>query len=154
MYGPKSGRLLHKAENGFIETISASIGVRNFITEVSFLNPYDAADYDWDFGILMRHGGENIQYRLVFFSDKSWELTSHTGNPDGETIAEGTIESMKTKDGETNKIKVYGIEDKGYLFFNDEFIAEFDFSHTLFRRDYAGDRFLRRHRKDRQADRI
>ena len=66
VYGPKSGRLLHKAENGLIETISASVEVRNFITEVSFTAPYDAADNDWDFGMLLRHGGENIQYRLVF----------------------------------------------------------------------------------------
>ncbi len=128
VYGPKSGRILHKEENGYIETLSASIGVRNFIIEVTIVNPYSASDGTWDFGILFRHAGSNIQYRLVFMADKTWVLTNHVGSPDGKVIAEGKINNLKTGADEANKIRLYGIEDRGYMYFNDVFIDEFDIS--------------------------
>ncbi len=128
IYGPKSGRILHKAENGFIETISASVGVRNFITDVTFVTPYSAEEGDWDFGVLFRRGESNVQYRLVFLSDKSWILTNHTGSSSGETVAEGVIEGMNTGAGESNSVLLYAIEGKGYLYFNEEFISELDIS--------------------------
>jgi len=128
VYGPKSGRILHKEENGFIETLSASIGVRNFITEVTIVNPYSASEGTWDFGILFRHGGSNVQYRLVFQADKTWVLTNHIGSADGKVVAEGSISSLKTGAGDANTIRLYAIEDQGYLYFNDVFIDEFDIS--------------------------
>lgn len=135
LYGPKSGALVHEKDDGFIERQTASVGIRNFIAEVTFLVPYQAtSSMDWDFGMLLRDGGVNTEFRLYLTSDQSYEITSTTGDPNGKTLAEGKLSGMKTQPGEANKIRVYFIEDRGWFFFNDVFITEFDAS-----QHYSGD---------------
>ena len=128
VYGPKSGRIPHKAENGFIETINASVGLRSFITEVTFFVPYPATEAPWDFGIIFREAGPNIEYRLLFNSDKSWVFSLHSGSPNGKDVLEGTIDDLNTEEGSANKIRLYAEGDRGWFFVNDQFISELDLS--------------------------
>jgi serine/threonine protein kinase len=128
IYGPKSGALVHKKENDILERQTSSVGVRNFITEVTFVVPFPESVGEWDFGVLFRDGGANNEYRLILTPDKKYEIVSTTGNPSGKTIASGEIANMNTEVGDENKIRIYGLEDRGWLFFNDEFITEFDAS--------------------------
>jgi serine/threonine protein kinase len=128
VFGPKSGRIPHKAENGYIETISASVGLRSFITEVTFLVPYPSSEAPWDFGLIFREAGPNIEYRLVFNSDKSWVFSLHSGSPDGKDILTGTIDDLNTAEGDSNKIRLYAEGDRGWFFVNDKFISELDLS--------------------------
>jgi serine/threonine protein kinase len=128
VFGPKSGRIPHKAENSFIETISASVGLRSFITEVTFLVPYPSSEAPWDFGLIFREAGPNIEYRLLFNSDKSWVFSLHSGSPDGKEILSGTINDLNTAEGDANKIRLYAEGDRGWLYVNDVFISELDLS--------------------------
>jgi serine/threonine-protein kinase len=128
VFGPKSGRIPHKAENGYIETINASVGLRSFILEVAFFVPYPATEAPWDFGIVFREAGPNIEYRLLFNSDKSWVFSLHSGSPNGKDILKGTIDNFNTEEGSLNKIRLYADEDRGWFFVNDQFISELDLS--------------------------
>ncbi len=128
VFGPKSGRIPHKEENAYIQTISASVGMRSFITEVTFSVPYPSSEAPWDFGIIFREGGPNIEYRLVFNSDKSWVFSLHSGSSTGKPILTGTIDGLNTAEGDSNKIRLYAEGDRGWLFVNDQFISELDLS--------------------------
>ena len=128
VFGPRSGRLLHKAENDTIETINASVGLRSFILEVTFLAPYSATEAPWDFGIIFRDGGPNIEYRLKFNSDKSWIFAMYSGSPEGKIILQGDLPDLNTTEDGPNKIRLYAEEDRGWLFVNDQFISELDLS--------------------------
>jgi hypothetical protein len=128
IYGPKSGRIPHKAENSYIETISASVGLRSFILEVTFIVPYSYAEAPWDFGIVFREASANVEYRLLFNSDKSWIFSLHAGSPDGKDLLDGTIDDMNTAEGSPNKIRIYAVGDQGWFFVNDQFISELDLS--------------------------
>ena len=128
VFGPKSGRIPHKAENAYIETINASVGLRSFIAEVTFFVPYPATEAPWDFGIIFREAGPNIEYRLLFNSDKSWVFSLHSGSPNGKDILTGTIDDLNTEAGSPNKIRLYAEGDQGWFFVNDQFISELDLS--------------------------
>jgi len=128
VFGPKSGRIPHKEENPNIQTISASVGLRSFITEVTFSAPYSPSEAPWDFGIIFREAGPNIEYRLVFNSDKSWVFTLHSGTATGKVVLSGTIDDLNTAEGGATKVRLYAEGDKGWLFVNDKFISELDLS--------------------------
>ncbi len=128
IFGPKSGRIPHKAENDYIETISASVGLRSFILEVTFFVPYPATEAPWDFGIIFREAGANIEYRLLFNSDQSWVFSLHSGSPTGKDFLSGTISGLNTEEGSPNKIRLYAAGDRGWFFVNDQFISELDLS--------------------------
>jgi serine/threonine protein kinase len=128
VFGPKSGRIPHKAENDYIETISASVGLRSFILEVTFFVPYPATEAPWDFGVIFREAGPNIEYRLLFNSDQSWAFSLHSGSPTGKDLLTGTIDGLKTEEGSPNKIRLYAEGDRGWFFLNDQFISELDLS--------------------------
>jgi serine/threonine-protein kinase len=128
VFGPKSGRILHKAENGNIETINASVGLRSFIMEVTFLVPYPATEAPWDFGIIFRDAGPNIEYRLIFNSDKSWVFSMYSGSPEGKIVLQGNIANLNTTERGPNKIRLYTEGDRGWFFVNDQFISELDLS--------------------------
>ncbi len=140
VYGPKSGRIPHKAENSYIETISASVGLRSFILEVTFIVPYSSAEAPWDFGIVFREASPNVEYRLLFNSDKSWIFSLHAGSPDGKDLLDGTIDGLNTAEGSPNKIRIYAVGDQGWFFVNDQFISELDLSKQYSGRDHGRDR--------------
>lgn len=126
-YGPRSGNLVHNIDN-YIDTLSSGMSLRNFITEVTFEVPYSASTGAWDFGIIFRHYQGDTQFRFFLLSDKSFQITRTIGSPDGEVLAEGTIDNLKTGKGDQNKIRLYVIEGDGWLFVNDEFTTKFDAS--------------------------
>lgn len=128
VFGPKSGRIPHKAENGYLETFSSSMGLRSFITEVTFLVPYPSTEAPWDFGLIFRDAGPEVEYRLIFDSDKSWGFYLLSGSPGGKIVLDGTIEDLNTNKGDANKIRLYAEGDRGWFFVNDQFISELDLS--------------------------
>jgi hypothetical protein len=128
VFGPKNGRIPHKEEDANIQTISASVGLRSFITEVTFFAPYSPAKAPWDFGIIFREARPNIEYRLVFNSDKSWVFSLHSGTAAGKAILQGTIDGLGTAEGDSNKIRLFAEGDRGWFFVNDQFISELDLS--------------------------
>jgi len=127
-FGPKSGRIAHKEENGYIESVSAPVGLRNFILEVLVFNPYPVSEGLYTFGVMFRDGGEEVDYRLIFSSEKEWELANHAGPESNETVASGAIKDLDTSESGSNKIRLYVYEDQGWLYVNDKFISELDVS--------------------------
>jgi len=128
IFAPKDGRIPHKAENKKIETISASVGLRSFILEVTFYVPYPTSESAWDFGLIFRQSSPNVEYNLVFNSDKSWKYYLLSGLPGGKVVLEGKIEGLNIEEGAANKIRLYADKDRGWLFVNDQFISELDLS--------------------------
>jgi hypothetical protein len=128
VFGPKSGRIAHENEDGFVEQIAAPVGLRNFITEVIFFNPYPPSEGLFTFGLTFRDGGEEVDYRLVFTSEKEWSLENNTGPDSGDKVASGTIEDLDISETGSNKIRLYVYEDQGWLYVNDKFISELDVS--------------------------
>jgi serine/threonine protein kinase len=128
VFGPKSGRIPHKAESSYIETINSSMGLRSFILEVTFLVPYPSTEAPWDFGVIFREAGPNIEYRLLFNSDKSWLFIMTSGSPAGKIVLQGTIDNMNTAEGDANKIRLYAEGNQGWFFVNDQFVSALDLS--------------------------
>ncbi|MCZ7552621.1 MAG: hypothetical protein B6D39_11920 [Anaerolineae bacterium UTCFX2] len=126
-FGPKSGNILHAVDE-YIDTVGSGVGLRNFITEVTFVAPYSAEEHGWDFGIIFRFFQANTEFRFYLLSDKRYAITRTIGSPDGEILAEGTIDNLKTDKGDENKVRLYVVEDNGWLFVNDQFITKFDAS--------------------------
>ena len=93
VYGPSSGDLAHKADDDLVEIYDAGVNLRDFILEVRLFNPYPLSLGSWDYGFLLRHEGQNIQYRFIIKSDKTWVLIDSSGDPDGVIVAEGEISS-------------------------------------------------------------
>lgn len=128
IFGPKSGRILHREEDGTVKTLSAGVGLRNFIIEVTFLNPFDTSKNPWDYGMMFRYASNKQQYRLIVFSDRSWAFVNYIGNPDGIVLTEGTIPGLDINEGSSNHIRLIAWEDRGWFYMNGELISELDLS--------------------------
>jgi hypothetical protein len=125
LYGPRSGNLVHDGDD-FLEASPSTPGVRNFIAEVTFQNPYAASEGQWDIGIIFRSEGNNQQFRLILVSDESWGLTLNTGSASGVLVTSGDLPNLNIGDAGTNTIRIIGYEDQGWFYLNDVFISEFD----------------------------
>ena len=125
--GPFEGSLIHK-EEGFIETRDAGVKWKNFIAQATFYNPYDASYRPWDYGLLFRDAGTNSQYRIVIRSvERKWQLSNRVQNV-SEIVGAGSIAGLRSRSGESNFVKLICYEDTGWLYVNDQFIAQFELS--------------------------
>jgi len=127
VFGPRSGRILHR-EDGTVKTHSTGLGLRNFVVEVKFVNPYAPSTNPWDYGLMFRYADNRQQYRLSILSDKSWAFVNYIGNPTGIVLAEGIISDLDIREGGSNHIRVVALEDSGWFYVNGEFISELDLS--------------------------
>ncbi len=127
MYGPTSGELIHEEGESIIAQ-EAGVNLRDFGLEAQFQNPYPASEGAWDYGFLVRHETKNVHFRFVVQSDKKWVLINNTGDPNGETVAQGQIAALKTGANETNRIKLIFQGNRGWFFLNDTLISELDLS--------------------------
>ena len=137
LFGPTSGSLEHTTD-GFIPGTNADVSLKNFLVEVSFLNPYSTSAGPWDYGFLFRHEGANQQYRLIITSDKEWELYNNNGEPDGTLIDSGTVPNLDTSEYGMNTIQIVAYDNYGELMVNGELTSELDLS----ARSTAGDIFV------------
>jgi eukaryotic-like serine/threonine-protein kinase len=133
-FGPRSGALTHE-EDGYIEVYDADVSLKNFIVEATFVNPYSPPTGSWDYGFLFRHNGRNNQFRLSLHSNREWILTSNFDDSNGERIHSGYVSSMSVAVGQINKIRLICRNNQGWLYINDEFIAELDLSSRTNRGD-------------------
>ncbi|MCC7128860.1 MAG: serine/threonine protein kinase, partial [Anaerolineae bacterium] len=127
VYGPHSGSLEHDAGTAVIAQ-DADVNLRDFIVEARFFNPYAASEGQFDYGFIVRHETKNVQFRFVIQSGKTWLLLNNTGEPDGETIAQGKLPTLKVGAGDTNLVKLVFQGNRGWFFLNNELISEMDLS--------------------------
>ncbi|MFM8322430.1 MAG: serine/threonine protein kinase [Chloroflexota bacterium] len=131
VYGPASGNLTHNAENGLIEAADAGVNLKNFIVQARFFNPYDTSLADWDYGFVLRHQKENVQYRFIVRSDNTWTLINNTGSPNGAILAEGRLDNLDTNPKGSNLLRLVFQDGRGIFFLNDRLVAELDLSRRL-----------------------
>jgi hypothetical protein len=131
VYGPASGSLAHKADDDLVEIYDAGVNLRDFILEVRLFNPYSLALGGWDYGFLLRHEGENVQYRFVIRSDNTWVLIDSAGDPDGDIIAQGEIPGLDTNENGSNQLRLIFQGSRGLFFLNGAYIDEFDLSSRM-----------------------
>ena len=127
-FGPRDGELEHN-DDGFIKMRGANVDLLNFIAEVEFTNPYGEEVGDWDWGLAFRETDE--EYWLIVESNGAWSLIDR--RPDDDYyIDEGDVGDILLADaGETNKVSLIAVDDRGYFFLNDEFVAELDLSDRM-----------------------
>lgn len=127
-FGPRDGELEH-LDDGFIRMRGADVNLQNFIAEVEFVNPYGEEVGTWDWGLAFRETEE--EYWLIIDSDGDWNLIDRRADDDYD-IAEGNVSTiLRMGDGETNEVSLIALNNRGYFFLNDEFIAELDLSDRL-----------------------
>jgi len=138
IFGPTNGSLFHEPEDGMIEADSASVDLKDFIVEAIFYNPYDPISGLWDYGFVLRHVEENVQFRFAVKSDQTWKLINNSGDPNGVVINNGSIPQLKINQDDANKIRLEFTDQVGFFYLNDEFISQLDLSS----RTNSGDIFI------------
>ncbi len=128
VHGPLDGSLVHNPANGLIKAHRAGLSLRDFVVDITFINPYGPDIGMWDIGFIFRHQSENQQYRLVIRSDRTWLLRDNVGQPDGEIIAKGTLSNLNLGEGSANYVKLICEGNQGQFFLNDVLVSELDLS--------------------------
>jgi serine/threonine-protein kinase len=122
VFGPEGGSLPHDSDE-FLESTSASVSLQNLIVEATFVNPYDVSVNAWDYGFIFRQGESNEEYRLIIRSEERWELNNRITDDDNK-IEQGQLFNLKLNGGESNTVKFIAEDQRGFLFVNDELIAQ------------------------------
>ncbi len=126
IFGPESGQLEHVLDD-LIKLRTADVNVADFIGDATFINPFSAAENDWDFGFGFRDN-EAI-YWLVIESTGDWALVARVDGPDSdEDVQIGTVDNLNLGADEANSLRLIALGDTGYLFLNDEFVDTLDLS--------------------------
>jgi hypothetical protein len=128
IFGPERGSLTHDAE--VITYAPAGVKVRNFFAKIRVTAPYSGDEQLWDAGFTFR-SGRDADWRVVIYSDGSWDFRIGSGDP----IQEGAIEDLKTDEGDTNDLELAVDGDTGYFAVNGTQVGSFD----LTARNVAGD---------------
>jgi hypothetical protein len=126
VFGPDSGSLPHE-EDRSVEARSAGVGLRDFVAEAVFYNPYPATKGSWDMGFLFRDAGKNDEFRLAVESDGDWSLNDRRGDED-DFIGTGWISNLDVSAGNSNRLTLLAEGDQGFFFVNDIFITKLDLS--------------------------
>lgn len=129
-FGPLSGELEHDPDDGFIETLYADVSMADFMVEARFTNPFDAAVHPWNYGFILRRGGEiedPFGLVLIVTSNRRWEVNYRSGD-DYIDIAEGNTSNLYLGVGQENHLMVIALQGRGWLFVNGSFVASVDLS--------------------------
>jgi len=126
IFGPDSGQLEHALDD-LIKLGAAGVDVADFIADATFINPFPAAENDWDFGFGFRD--DEAIYWLVIESTGDWALVARIDGPDSdEDVQTGTVDNLNLGADEENSLRLIALGDTGYLFLNDEFVDTLDLS--------------------------
>ncbi|MDF3017380.1 MAG: hypothetical protein K0R44_2605 [Thermomicrobiales bacterium] len=98
--GPTSGDLVQSI--GAAAVVPIGVDVEDFVARVEFINPSDATDRPWDFGIAFREQENGDHYRVTVASDGSWEYQIGLQ----ADLAGGTVPSLSFEAGGRNVLEV------------------------------------------------
>lgn len=120
--GPTSEELAQKVGSATVMPIG--VDVEDFVARVEFINPNDATDRPWDFGIAFREQENGDHYRLTVASDGSWEFQIGLQ----ADLAGGTVPSLSFEEGGRNVLEVVVAGDSAGFSVNDVFVSELNTS--------------------------
>jgi hypothetical protein len=120
--GPMSDDLAQTVGSATVMPIG--VDVEDFVARVEFINPSDAADRPWDFGIAFREQENGDHYRLTIASDGSWEYQIGLQTD----LAGGTVPSLSFEEGGHNAIELVVAGDSAGFSVNGVFVSELNAS--------------------------
>ncbi len=120
--GPAAGDLVQTAGSAAIEP--AGIAVEDFVVRATFINPSDAEEQAWDFGIAFREQEGGDHYRLTIASDGSWEFQIGLQ----PALVGGAVPSLNLAKGARNTIEVVVTGNSAGFAVNDIFVSQLDVS--------------------------
>jgi hypothetical protein len=147
--GPTSGDLVQSV--GAATVMPIGIDVDDFVARVEFINPSDATDRPWDFGIAFREQENGDHYRVTVASDGSWEYQIGLQ----ADLAGGTVPSLSFEAGGRNVLEVVVAGDSAGFSVNGVFVSELNASELHGASDvWAGSGFHQANARDGQATRF
>ena len=138
-FGPLSGSLQHDPDDGFIEDEFVDVFLNDLVIEATFTNPYDASEHNWDYGFFLRYDrfeDDPPFLQVVVSSRGGWSVVSGNTAP-YKKVANGRLANLKLSGGDKNHVMVVALEERGWLFVNQIFIASFDLSDVMVKADVA-----------------
>ena len=123
-FGPLAGRLVHDAEDNYIEQFRPDFTADEdeFTLSATFVNPYSADEGEWDYGFRFGYTGEASEttVAVVVTSDEEWWVTVRDSNSESHTQGYGLVPQLRTGDGERNELTLFVDGPYGWLFVNGE----------------------------------
>jgi hypothetical protein len=120
--GPTSGDLVQAVGSATVMPIG--VDVENFVARVEVINPSDATDRPWDFGIAFREQENGDHYRLTVASDGAWEYQIGLQ----ADLAGGTVPALSFEEGGRNVLEVVVAGDSAGFSVNGVFVSELNAS--------------------------
>ena len=110
------------------------------MVEATFTNPYDASVHILgDYGFFLRYdrGDDDPPFLQVIVDSRGqWAVISGSDAP-YKQVSGGVVANLKLQKGQQNHVMVVALEDRGWLFVNQTFIASFDLSDVKVSGDVA-----------------
>ncbi len=141
-FGPRSGELWHDTLDGELEYDVFPFWMTDGTVEVTFINPYDAEDYDWTHGVTVRVPDmynpspiPTFNFYVVGSADGSWWAVDSIANFDEwERIDDGWIDwtttTFREGAGEENKLAFSAKGAVGKVYLNGHLLATVDLGAT------------------------
>ena len=126
-FGPFNGELSHDATDGKIKTRYANSFMSNMVVEATFTNPYSSSYNSWDYGFILRDNHNAPFIHIVVSSYNTWTVESGS-DPPYKKVSRGTLNNLLTGAEEQNHLRIVAIDDRGWLFVNNQFISSLDLS--------------------------
>lgn len=121
-FGPQDGSFTYR-DDGFIRSVPSGVNTRDFIAEITFVNPYPTSEGVWDAGFLFREIETNEQLRLTIDSESNYTLNNWEGEGQVVELRTGQVTGLNLEDGDTNQLMLVVVDGTGMLFINGEFMT-------------------------------
>ena len=130
-YGPVSGVITHEIQtpDNFFELFRGPVTGEDVMVEVTFHNPYDTSEGEWNYGFMLRLLESNTYHWLYAGSNGEWRHEVRFGD-DEYTLGFGSsrVPYLDLTPGGKNRLRVVIIGDHAWVFVNGKFTHESDLS--------------------------
>ena len=127
--GPISGSIPHQPDDEYLEVTERFNQKGDVMIEVTFENPYGPRESHWVYGIIFRSSIDGSSHRVFVNSWKAWRHGYYSAEKDqhGGGRADDAP-GVDVSEGGENRLRLIVIEDTGWLYVNDRFIANINFT--------------------------
>ena len=111
------------------------------MVEATFTNPYDASEHPWSYGFFLRYDlqEDDPPFLQVIVDSPTVSGPSFSGSDAPyKQVSGGVVANLKLQKGQQNHVMSRSLlEDRGWLFVNQTFVASFDLSDVKVNGDVA-----------------
>ena len=128
-FGPKDIIVEHDTKDGFIPFKATNTNFLNSVIESTIIPPHYDKNRKWSSGFLIRRKNSSQLHSIGITSDGYWFHYARNKNLNPEDIiATEYTSAIKTGSDDKNILRIISIDDKGWLFINEEYITKLDLS--------------------------